>query len=374
MNKNPTILCLFGTRPEVIKMGPVLRALEELGNSKRVLVSSEQQADLLPAFISELGIAVADRLDAMQKGQSINQLLSELIKSLETSYERHAPDAVLLQGDTTTALAGALSAFHQKIPVMHIESGLRTDNKYSPFPEEVNRRLITQLSSLHFAPTERNYKALIQEGVADRNIVLSGNPIVDAVQMVIDSGGASDRCKTLVSRASGHRIVVVTMHRRENFGARLCGYFAAIKEFATRKNVFVVLPLHPNPEPRAAAQEIFSDSENVHLVEPFNYPDFIYLLSHAWLALSDSGGIQEEVSTLGIPLLVLREVTERPEILENGTAKLIVTPDALRNELNQIENNPAWLEEVKNKANPFGNGDSGVLIARAILDFLSRTE
>ena len=372
MNKKPSIIALFGTRPEILKMSPVLHELNEIASAKLVLVSSGQQADLIPAFIDKLNIPVAEELGAMTESQSINELLGRLLIKLEETYAKYSPDAVLIQGDTTTALAGAIGAFHRQIPVLHIESGLRSGNKNSPFPEELNRRLIAQLSSLHFAPTERNVTNLINEGVAEELVVLSGNPIVDAVVEVTRDRNIDPRCRDLLSKLTEHKIIVLTMHRRENFGERVKDYFATIKEFVKAEEKFaVVLPLHPNPDARESAMAAFASCDNVFLVEPFDYASFIHLLRSAWLAISDSGGIQEEVATLGVPLLILRDNTERPEIVDSGVARLVKNAKALEAELDQLSCGSTWPETIQKTSNPFGTGNSAKIIARSIIEFLS---
>lgn len=371
MNQVVDILAVFGTRPEIIKLSPVLRALKNEQGLRVICVFSGQQADLAPDFLDEFGIEIGESLDVMVAGQSLNGLLSRLIESLDQVIQRRCPAAVIVQGDTTTALAGALSARYRAVPVIHVEAGLRSGNVNSPFPEETNRVLISHVSSLHLAPTEGNVAALRNEGIPACSIVLSGNPIVDALQAPRNARSPSPPLGRLFGELEEMKIVVLTTHRRENFGRRLNGYLRVIKDFiATRSDCALVFPVHPNPIVQRCAQMILGDAERVHLLEPLSYDDFYHLLGHATLVLSDSGGIQEEVITLGKPLLILRGTTERPEAVASGCARMAPTPEELAAALGNVFDDDSWCTKVKAGRNPFGDGLSGPRIAREIHAFL----
>ncbi len=371
MNQRAPILTVFGTRPEIIKLMPVLRALESDPGLRVIRLSTGQQADLAPPFLRGFGLDIDESLDLMIANQSLNALLANLISAIDQVIERHRPSAVIVQGDTTSALAGALSARFRAVPVIHIEAGLRTGDIDSPFPEESNRRLISQVSSLHLAATPGNVATLLSEGIAETNIFLTGNPVVDAIQSIATNAVPTAEFRSFLERLDGKRIVALTAHRRENFGARLDGYLRVIRDFiATHDDTVLVFPVHPNPEVQRSTSKLLGDCERVSLIEPLAYTDFFCLLKAAWLVLSDSGGIQEEVVTLGKPLLVLREQTERPEAIASGTARLARTPEELVRELETAAAPDSWCTRVTAAENPFGDGRSGARIARAISAFV----
>jgi UDP-N-acetylglucosamine 2-epimerase (non-hydrolysing) len=368
------ILVLFGTRPEAIKLAPVIRALEARADRfDTVTVCSSQHTDLLRPFIRRLGLRIDRDLEVMREGQGPSDVAARVLGGLEPVLAREKTDLLLVQGDTTTALAGALAGFHRKVPVGHVEAGLRSGNLSSPFPEEMNRRLITQLASYHFAATARNVETLRREGVDSAHIALTGNPIVDALQEVIARERPTRAIEQLADAQRGRRLLVLTTHRREAFGERMAGHLRVLRRFVeARPDVALVFPVHPNPAVRDAAQSILGDVPRVHLLPPLDHPDFIHLLSRAWLVVSDSGGVQEEVATLGKALLVLRDNTERPEVIEAGLGRL-VGPSAAQLErmLEEIEADGAWLRRAASIPNPFGDGRSGQRIADAIEGWLS---
>ncbi len=363
------ILTLFGTRPEVIKLAPVIRALESRPDRfSSLLVCSSQHSDLLRPFVRRFGLHVDRDLEVMRDGQRPSDVAARVLQALDPILASERPDLLLVQGDTTTALAGALAGFHCKVPVGHVEAGLRSGDLSSPFPEEMNRRLITQLASYHFAATARNVETLRREGVEPTRIALTGNPVVDALQDVMSCGRPSRSVEELANAESGRRLLVLTTHRREAFGERMAGHLRVLRRFVeARPDVALVFPVHPNPAVRDAAQSILAGTPRVHLMPPLDYPDFIHLLSRAWLVVSDSGGVQEEVATLGKALLILRDNTERPEVIEAGVARL-VGPSAARLEemLEEVEEDDGWLRRVGTMPNPFGDGRSGPRIADAI--------
>lgn len=373
-NKMKTILTLFGTRPEIIKLAPVIWAIERRKDAWRsITVSSSQHTDLLRPFISEFNISIDYDLAVMTPNQTPSAVLARIVEAMEQLFLVERPNLVLVQGDTTTAIAGALAAFYARIPVAHVEAGLRTDNRHSPFPEEMNRRLITQLADLHFAATPKNVDILLAEGVKKECIALTGNPVVDALQHILGRSTVSLRLSQLLDSISGKRMIVLTTHRRENFGQVMSSHLKALRRFVERHpDVELVFPVHPNPSVRAAVDAEFSGAGRIHCIEPLEYTDFLHLLSRAWLVASDSGGVQEEAPSLGKPLLVLRDTTERPEVLECGVGRLVGhSGEHLEEMLETALVDQAWFDTVRATENPFGKGDAGEQIASAIAQFFA---
>jgi UDP-N-acetylglucosamine 2-epimerase (non-hydrolysing) len=364
------VLCLFGTRPEIIKLAPVLRALAP--HCQPVHVASSQHADLLAPFARDFGVRIDHDLAVMEADQSPSQVAARVLTALDPLLVELAPDLVLVQGDTTTAMAGALAAFHRRIPVGHVEAGLRTGDPASPFPEELNRRLITRLASLHFAPTRHNWATLRAEGVPAEAIALTGNPVVDALQECLARARPSPELEARLGGTGGQRLVVLTTHRRESFGEVMEGNLRVLRRFVERHpDVCLAFPVHPNPRVREPSREILADQPRILLLPPLGYADFLQLLSRAWLVVSDSGGVQEEAPTLGKGLLVLRANTERPEAVEAGVARLVGgDPERLEAALEELAADDAWLRRVGEIPNPFGDGRAGERIADAALRFL----
>lgn len=374
--KKPLILSIFGTRPEAIKFGPVLQKFKQHSNlfDSKTLITS-QHTDLLTPFIKHDAISVATQLQIDRGRGTLDQLAATLISALDPVLSDIAPDLVLVQGDTTSAFAGALSAFHHHIPVGHIEAGLRSGEAANPFPEEMNRRLITQIAALHFAATPGNVDALMSENVPNGQIHLTGNTIVDALNHVRKTSKPSAELKQLLAGLKGKKLLVVTSHRRENFGAKMRGCLTALRDFTrAHDDVALVFPAHPNPFVQQVCKEVFDSGEGIHVIAPLDYPDFIHLLDNAWLIASDSGGVQEEAPTLGKPLLVLRDTTERPEVIACGCAKLAGTDHRrLTGLLNESYAGNRWSDKVKTAKNPFGRGDAADRITAAIIDHLGVT-
>ena len=364
-----TILTLFGTRPEVIKLAPVVHALEARPKYWRTInVSSSQHTDLLYPFARRLDVRIDRDLAVMKPGQTPNEILARVLAGLDPLLAAERPDLVLVQGDTTTALAGALAAFHRGIPVGHVEAGLRSGNATSPFPEEMNRRLVTRLARYHFAATRTNADTLMAEGVPEHWIVMTGNPVVDSLHAILKDHEPSARLNEVLAPLKGLRLIALTTHRRESFGSTMEGHLSVLRRFVERhEDLALVFPVHPNPAVRAAAEAALSGAPRVLRLDPLEYPDFIQLLSRAWLIVSDSGGVQEEAPTLGKPLLVLRENTERPEVLDCGVGRLVGnSPARLESLLEEALVDAAWFERARTAPNPFGAGDSGPRIAAAI--------
>ena len=363
----PRVLCVFGTRPEVIKLAPVLRALKTSADLDTFVVSSGQHTSLLYPFLDFFGIQLNEDLQVMQPDQTPNEVCARVMSGLEPIIQREKPSLILVQGDTTTALAAALTGFHHRIPVGHVEAGLRSGNPLSPFPEEMNRRVVSQVATYHFAATTGNRSALLAEGVPETSIFVTGNPVVDSLQFILQNARPSPRAAELLQLAAGKKLIVLTTHRRESFGRVMRQHLRTLRDFVRQHDdIAAVFAVHPNPNVRAAAEAELAGQDRFHLVEPLNYPDFVYLLQRAWLLVSDSGGIQEEAPTLRKPLLVLRSNTERPEAVESGVAILVgddARPERLRELLNLALTDQAWAERVRTAVNPFGNGDSGEKIA-----------
>ncbi|MBE7515696.1 MAG: UDP-N-acetylglucosamine 2-epimerase (non-hydrolyzing) [Chloracidobacterium sp.] len=365
--KKAKILVLFGTRPEVIKFAPVIDELKNKG-FETLVVSSSQHKHLLKPFLDLLKVNVDLDLDVMRKDQTPNDVCSRVIAKLDRVLADERPDLLLVQGDTTTTLAGALAAFNRRIPVGHIEAGLRSGDLLSPFPEEANRRLVTQVASLHFAATEKNRRNLTREGVPSEKIFVTGNPVVDALRSMLKNLKPSDKVSTLIDDTAGKKRLLLTTHRRESFGSAMTENLRTIRDFiAKHGDTCLLFPVHPNPNVKGLAEEILRSQERVYLLEPLDYSDFLSLMKRSWLILSDSGGVQEEAPSLGKPLLVLRENTERPEGLRAGVSKLVGDrPSALRRLLEENYSVDTWIRSVKEVANPFGDGKAATRIVRVI--------
>lgn len=371
MAQTSTVLTVFGTRPEVIKLAPVLRALASEKRLRLVQVCTGQQGDLTPAFIESFDVFVDHDLRVMLAGQPLNALLSSVVAGLDPLIERYAPRAVIVQGDTVSALGAALAARLRQVPVVHVEAGLRTGDVDRPFPEESARRMISIIADLHCAPTERNRQQLLAEGVGADAIVVTGNPVVDAVGQLVSQVVLSPLARETLEWAAGGRLVLVTAHRRENFGPRLRGYLEVLRAFGeAHDDVRLAVPVHPNPAAGAAVREVFGNAGNARLLPPLDYADFIGLLLKAWLVVSDSGGLQEEAATLGKPLVVIRELTERPEAIAAGVARLAPQPEDLARVLEAAASDDTWHRAAAVAQNPFGHGDSGARIADAVTRWL----
>jgi len=364
-----TILTVFGTRPEIIKLAPVIREIESHPAAfASVNVTSAQHTDLLYPFIKLFGIRVDHNMNVMEPNQSLNKLCSRVLSSFDPILEKVSPDLILVQGDTTTAMAASLAGFHRKIPVGHVEAGLRSGNLYSPYPEEMNRRVVTQLATYHFAATKQNVNTLLSEGVSVTRVFLTGNPVVDSLLKILKEPIVSQEVYSLLAATEQTKRIVLTTHRRESFGDTIMGNLRVLREFVEQhSNVSLLFPAHPNPSVHQAAFGCFSGHSRIHVMPPLAYPDFIRLLSEAWLIVSDSGGVQEEAPTLGKPLLILRENTERPEAIECGVARLVGKESArLKVLLNEAYADESWAASVRQISNPFGDGTSSRRIVEHI--------
>jgi UDP-N-acetylglucosamine 2-epimerase (non-hydrolysing) len=366
------ILVIFGTRPEAIKLAPIIYELKKKF-FQTVVVSSSQHKDLLKPFLKMLEIETDFDLRVMKKDQTPSQVCSRVMTKLDTVLESEEPDLILVQGDTTTALAGALAGFNRKIPVGHIEAGLRSGNVQSPFPEEMNRRLISQIATFHFAATESNRSNLVNEQIPTDKIFVTGNTVVDTLHFILKKLEPSRKIAEIIEATTGEKRILLTTHRRESFGEAMSGNLKVLRDFVEkRKDVCLIFPVHPNPNVREVTDEVLSDRQRIHLLEPLDYADFIALMKASWLIVSDSGGIQEEAPSLGKPLFILRENTERPEAIRSGVAKLVGgNPRKLKMMLEENYAVQTWIKSVSEVANPFGDGKSAKRITRIIEEKLN---
>ncbi len=361
MTSSRRILTIFGTRPEAIKLFPLVHALEaDKRFDSRVCVSGQHRG-MLDQVLEISGVVPHHDLDLMQPDQSLEQLTARLITGLGAVMDAEQPDWVVVQGDTATAMCGALAAYYRKVPVAHVEAGLRSGNIYHPWPEEVNRKVIGSIAALHCAPTEVSRDALLKENVDPATVHVTGNTVIDALHWITAriaaepalAGGLAD----LEARFSGKRIIGVTTHRRENFGGGMEAIAEAVRRLAARPDVAVIFPVHLNPNVRAVMDGALGGIANVAMIEPLDYPHFARLLSIADLMLTDSGGVQEEAPALGKPVLVMRETTERPEGVAAGTAMLVGTDaDRIVAEAERLLDDPAAYEAMARAHNPFGDG------------------
>jgi UDP-N-acetylglucosamine 2-epimerase (non-hydrolysing) len=358
------VLAIFGTRPEAIKMAPVIRAARAAGIDTRICVTAQHRG-MLDQMMNVFGLTADFDLDLMQENQSPLSLAARALEAIGPVILDAKPDWLLAQGDTTTTFAAAFAGYHHHVRVAHIEAGLRTADKWQPFPEEINRRLVTVLADLHFAPTQRAADALLAEGVSSERICMTGNTVVDALQEIVKRPHAFADAR--LSSVTG-RIVLLTAHRRENFGERLEQICLAVTDLLQRfSDLTVVFPVHPNPRVVEVAERLLGGHTRIVLTEPLTYPDFVHTMKRATLILSDSGGVQEEAPSVGTRVLVLRDVTERPEAVEFGWAKLV---GASRTKI--VAEASAWLEgndtQTDSRAvrNPFGDGKASGRIVAAL--------
>lgn len=362
------ILSVFGTRPEAIKMAPVVLALEEAaGVESRVCVTAQHRG-MLDQVLALFRLVPDYDLDIMKSNQGLTHITTAVLRELAPVLEAVRPDRVLVHGDTTTTFAAALAAFYQHIPVAHVEAGLRTGNIQAPWPEEMNRRLADQLCDLYFAPTPQSRLNLLREGACDERVVVTGNTVIDALVHVVRRLGEDDALRARLEQQfdgvlpaaggdDGGRLILVTGHRRENFGEgfeRICLALAAL---ARRKDVRILYPVHLNPNVRAPVGGILGGLERVHLIEPVDYLAFVYLMERAHLIITDSGGVQEEAPSLGKPVLVMRETTERPEAVAAGTVRLVGTDrDRIVAEAERLLDDEAAYLAMSRAHNPYGDG------------------
>lgn len=362
------VMSIFGTRPEAIKMGPVVKAVETTEGLESIVCVTAQHREMLDQVLEVFNIQPDYDLDIMKAGQTLTQITTRALEGLENVIKEAKPDIVLVHGDTTTTFAGALAAFYQQVAVGHVEAGLRTYNKYEPFPEEMNRKLTGAITDLHFAPTETARMHLLKEGIEDSYIFVTGNTVIDALTTTISNKYTFSIDKLNQIDYENKRVITLTAHRRENLGEPLINICNAVKRIAEDfSDVEVVYAVHLNPAVRNTAFDILGKVSNVHLLDPLELKDMHNLLNRSYLVLTDSGGLQEEVPSMGKPVLVLRNVTERPEGVEAGTLKLAGTDEAVIYQMTrELLTNQGAYDQMANAVNPYGDGNASMRIVKAI--------
>jgi UDP-N-acetylglucosamine 2-epimerase (non-hydrolysing) len=363
---------IFGTRPEAIKLAPVILAAKADPRFKCKVCVTAQHRQMLDQVLKVFKIKPDVDLNLMRPNQTLAGLTARAISAIDTYLAEEKPDIVIVQGDTTTVFCAALCAFYHKIPVGHVEAGLRTGNKYSPFPEEANRVLATHLSALHFAPTQKARQNLLQEGIAPEKIFVTGNTVIDALFLALEKIKKKAPVIAQLPKSimqSSQQLVLITGHRRENFGEGFQNICKAIKTLAQKfPEAQFVYPVHLNPNVRKPVYSLLGNQANIHLIEPLDYLPFVALMNRATIILTDSGGIQEEAPSLGKPVLVMRETTERPEALDAGTVKLVGTdPKLICNEAEKLLTNTAAYRKMSRAHNPYGDGKATARCLRALM-------
>lgn len=358
------VLSVFGTRPEAIKMAPVVKELESRDGIKSVVCVTAQHRGMLDQVLEVFNIKPDYDLDIMKPGQTLSYITAEVLKGIEQIIIDEKPDLILVHGDTTTAMAAALAGFYQQVKVGHVEAGLRTYNKYSPFPEEMNRQIIDRIADYLFAPTEQSANNL-KDVNKDQIVVVTGNTAIDALKTTVSEEYKND----ILDWADDSRLILMTAHRRENLGEPMKNMFNAVRRIVEDfPDVKVVYPVHLNPKVREIANEILGENDRVKLIEPLDVIDFHNFMDKAYLILSDSGGVQEEAPSLGKPVLVLRDTTERPEGIEAGTLKLVGTDDdKIYNETKRLLTDEEEYNRMSKASNPYGDGFASKYIVNEIM-------
>lgn len=368
--KKLKLMAVFGTRPEAIKMCPLVLEMRKYPDYIEPIVAvTAQHREMLDQVLELFGIVPDYDLNIMTSGQTLYDVTTRALMGLKDVMEEARPDMVLVHGDTTTTFAGALAAFYAQIPVGHVEAGLRTGNKYSPYPEEMNRKLTGSIADMHFAPTSTSKGNLLAENINPSSILVTGNTVIDALQTTVkaDYHFADEDFNKVF--ASGNRLILMTTHRRENLGEPMRHVYRALKSvLETHEDVEAIFPVHKNPKVREIVSEELGQLDRVHLIEPMDYEPFANLMAKVDIVLTDSGGIQEEAPALGKPVLVLRDTTERPEAVEAGTVKLVGTAyEDVRAEANRLLDDKAYYQSMAEAANPYGDGRACERIIKAIL-------
>jgi len=367
------ILTIFGTRPEAIKMAPLVQALgSDDGFDSKICVTA-QHREMLDQVLELFDIKPDYDLNLMRSGQTLNEITSRMLLSLKSVLADYNPDMVLVHGDTATTFAASLSAYYEKISIGHVEAGLRTGNLYSPWPEEGNRKLTGVLADLHFAPTESSKINLIQEGVEPSKISVTGNTVIDALLKVKQKINANSELRQSLTEKftfleGSKRLVLVTGHRRENFGKGMANICSALSRLSEKhKDIQIVYPVHLNPNIREPVNQLLAEKDNIFLIEPQDYLPFVYLMMRAHIILTDSGGIQEEAPSLGTPVLVMRDTTERPEAIEAGTVKLVGSDVvSIVDSANKLLSSHSEYLLMSNASNPYGDGNSSARIVKVL--------
>lgn len=363
------VMTVFGTRPEGIKMAPIIKAMEEVSEIESIVCVTAQHRDMLDQVLNLFKIKPHYDLNIFKPGQTLTEITVRALEGLESVIKKEKPDILLVQGDTTTVFSGALAAFYQKVKIGHVEAGLRSGNLYSPYPEEANRKLTGILADFHFAPTDINKENLLKEGYPEDKIFITGNTVIDALKYAVKEDFQFEDSLLDNIDYSNKRVILLTSHRRENIGRPMENIFTAVNDISNKyEDVIVVFPIHLNPKVREIAHKVFHDNIKVHLIEPLDYEPFTNLMAKSHLVVTDSGGLQEEAPSLGKPVLVVREETERPEGIEAGTAKLLGTSyENIYKALDLLLSNPQEYNKMANAVNPYGDGKASERIVDIIL-------
>ncbi|WP_210130296.1 MULTISPECIES: UDP-N-acetylglucosamine 2-epimerase (non-hydrolyzing) [unclassified Staphylococcus] len=365
------IMTVFGTRPEAIKMAPLVKALECDAELEPMIVVTAQHREMLDSVLQTFNIEPHYDLNIMKEGQTLSDITSRAMTQLEEIIKKEKPDMVLVHGDTTTTFSGALAAFYNQVPVGHVEAGLRTRRKYAPFPEEINRQMVSNLADLHFAPTKGAANNLLQEQKNPDTVIITGNTAIDTLKLTVQKEYTSD----IITKHQNKRIILLTVHRRENIGQPMIEIYKAMRTIVDEyEDVVIVSPLHLNPKVRSLAYKYLGDHERIELIEPLDVVDFHNFVSNAYLILTDSGGIQEEAPSLNKPVLVLRDVTERPEGVAAGTLKIIGTDfENVHHTTAELLDNEIIYNQMSQTQNPYGDGKASIRICESIKYYFGLT-
>ncbi len=364
--KKIKVMSIFGTRPEAIKMAPLIKELETRKEIESIVCVTAQHREMLDQVLNTFSIKPDYDLNIMKKGQTLSEITARVLRGIEEVLEKEKPNIVLVHGDTTTTFASALAAFYQQISIGHVEAGLRTYNKYSPFPEEMNRQMVDCLTDMYFAPTNLSKENLIKEGIPAEKIYITGNTVIDAMSKTVDRNYKNE----ILNWVGNDRLLLLTAHRRENLGENMYSIFNAVNKIANEfDDVKVIYPMHLNSKVREIAQEVLGKNDKVKLIEPLEVFDFHNFQNKAYLILSDSGGVQEEAPSLGKPVIVLRDTTERPEGIEAGTLVLAGTEETNIYKItkNLLEDENKY-KEMSKAVNPYGDGKASKRIVDAIIE------
>jgi len=371
--KKIKVMSIFGTRPEAIKMAPLVKELESRKEIESIVCVTAQHREMLDQVLETFKIKPDYDLNIMKQGQTLGDVTTRALKGLEEAIKECTPDIVLVHGDTTTTFAGALAAFYNQVAIGHVEAGLRTYDKYSPFPEEMNRQMVDCMTDMYFAPTELSKNNLLKENIKEEKIYITGNTVIDAMSTTVSEDYTHPELKWI---ENNERMILLTAHRRENLGAPMKRIFKAIRRIVDEfEDVKVIYPIHMNPKVREVAKEIFNNCDKVKLIEPLEVFDFHNYQNKSHIILTDSGGIQEEAPSLGKPVLVLRDTTERPEGIEAGTLKLVGTDEEIiYQETKKLLTNKEEYEKMSKASNPYGDGFASKRIVDAIIERFSNKE
>ena len=365
------VMSIFGTRPEAIKMAPLVKGLERRKEIESIVCVTAQHREMLDQVLNTFDIKPDYDLNIMKQGQSLADVTTRALVGLEEVIKEVKPDIVLVHGDTTTTFAGALAAFYNQVAIGHVEAGLRTYDKYSPYPEEMNRQMVDRLSDMYFAPTEISKDNLLKENIDESKIYITGNTAIDAMSTTVDENYTHPELDWI---NAGERMILLTAHRRENLGEPMRHIFRAIKRVVDEfSDVKVIYPIHMNPKVREVANEVFGDADRVKLIEPLEVFDFHNFQNKSYIILTDSGGIQEEAPSLGKPVLVLRDTTERPEGIKAGTLKLVGTDEnVIYEETKKLLLDKKEYEKMSKASNPYGDGHASERIVDAIIEYFNK--